>query len=145
MALLIFFSGLVGMELLQERLNTYSRKIEYYRQSAEDRIRGSIYNCDEIFEAFQFLKYLEQIANDKIAVVKTVTAIYSVLLVVTSLLSYSDKYVAEQELMTITLDIATTSILWGCFCMNENGYGLWNLPAVALYLRSEIDSEKHLA
>ena len=47
--------------------------------------------------------------------------------------------------MTITLDIAITTILWGCFCMNENGYGLWNLAAVALFLRSEIDSDKHLA
>lgn len=29
--------------------------------------------------------------------------------------------------------------------MSEDGYGIWNLPAVANYLRSEIDSDRHLA
>lgn len=51
-ALMIFFSGLVGMELLQERLNNYSRRIDFYRNSAEERIRSSTTDCNEIFEAF---------------------------------------------------------------------------------------------
>jgi len=29
--------------------------------------------------------------------------------------------------------------------MDEDGYGVWNLPSAALYLRSEIESDKHLA
>lgn len=31
-ALMIFFSGLIGMELLQERLNSYGRRIDVYRR-----------------------------------------------------------------------------------------------------------------
>ena len=49
---MIFFSGLIGMELLQERLNNYSRRIDFYRNSAEERIRSSTTDCNEIFEAF---------------------------------------------------------------------------------------------
>lgn len=52
---------------------------------------------------------------------------------------------AEQELASLCLDIGVATVLWGCFCMDENGYGVWNLPAVAQFLRSEIDSDKHLA
>jgi hypothetical protein len=67
------------------------------------------------------------------------------MLVTTSLLTYTDKYVAEQELATLCLDVAVATVLWGCFCLQEDGYGVWNLPAVAHYLRSEIDSDRHLA
>lgn len=133
------------MELLQERLNTYSRRIDAYKITVQDRFQSNTTDCHEIFEAFNFIKHIEMRANDRLAVVKSVTSIYSIMLVTTSLLTYTEKYIAQQELATLCLDVGIATVLWGSFCLQEDGYGVWNLPAVASYLRSEIDSDRHLA
>ena len=42
------------------------------------------------------------------------------------------------------LDVGVITSVWLTFCLHERGVGLWNLPEVALFLRQEIESEKHL-
>jgi hypothetical protein len=62
-----------------------------------------------------------------------------------SLLSYSENWIAIEELLLSTLDIAMITFMWATFCLNDDGNGVWSLPRVARSVRSEIESEKHLA
>jgi hypothetical protein len=75
----------------------------------------------------------------------TVTMIYSLILVCMSLMAYTVKYVATEELGLLFIDIGAIFIIWLSFCNDETNIGVWNLPAVAMFIRSEIESDKHLA
>ena len=62
-----------------------------------------------------------------------------------SLLSYSENWIAIEELLLSTLDIAMITFMWATFCLSDDGNGVWSLPRVARFVRSEIESDKHLA
>lgn len=75
----------------------------------------------------------------------SVTMIYSLILICMSLMAYTVRYIATEELGLICIDIAAIFVIWMGFCNNETNIGVWNLPTVATFIRSEIESDKHLA
>jgi hypothetical protein len=98
-----------------------------------------------LFEALDFLTIIIEEADTRLKLVKTVSAVYSIMIVLISLLSYSLSWVAVEELLMTTLELAVITVVWALICLNEDTFGVWSLPQAALYVRSEIESDKHLA
>jgi len=113
-------------------LRKYQNKIEEFRGVAEDRVLSSAKNdIEELFTALDFMEYLGDHAFNKIEVVKSVAAVYSVSLIMVSMLTYTTDFAALEELLMLLADVVIISCAWYMFCMEETGYGLWTLPDVA--------------